>query len=80
MSSYACQFLFLIYDFFHLCFERFANIINLLKNQILGFRGGSLVKNLPANAGDMDSILGPGGSCMLWSNQAHTLELGNCNG
>ena len=28
--------------------------------QVLGFFGGSVVKNLPANAGDMDSISGLG--------------------
>ena len=28
----------------------------------LGFPGGSVVKNLPANAGDVDSIPGSGGS------------------
>ena len=27
-----------------------------------GFPGGSVVKNLPANTGDIDSILGPGRS------------------
>ena len=32
-----------------------------------GFPGGSLVKNLPANAGDMDSIPGPGRSHVLQS-------------
>ena len=32
------------------------------------FPGGSVVKNLPANAGDMGSISGPGRSHMLWSN------------
>ena len=30
--------------------------------------GGSLVKNLPANAGDMDSIPGPGRSHVMQSN------------
>ena len=33
----------------------------LLKG-ILGFSGGSVVKNMPANAGDMDSIPGSGRS------------------
>ena len=35
-----------------------------------GFMGGSVVKNLPANAGDMGLIPDPGRSrCgMLWSN------------
>ena len=33
----------------------------------LGFSGGSVVKNLPANAGDMGSNPGPGRSYMLQS-------------
>ena len=33
-----------------------------------GFPGGSVVRNLPANAGDMGSIPGPGGSHVSWSN------------
>ena len=32
-----------------------------------GFPGGAVVKNPPANAGDMGSIPGPGRSHMLWS-------------
>ena len=33
-----------------------------------GFPGGAVVKNPPANAGDMGSSPGPGRSHMLWSN------------
>ena len=33
----------------------------LLKISFKGFSGGTGVKNLPANAGDMGSIPGPGG-------------------
>ena len=33
-----------------------------------GFPGGSLVKNLPASAGDMGLIPDPGRSNMLWNN------------
>ena len=33
-----------------------------------GFPGGSVVKSLPASAGDMGSIHGPGRSHMQWSN------------
>ena len=33
-----------------------------------GFPGGSVVKNPPANAGDMGSSPGPGRPHMLWSN------------
>ena len=32
------------------------------------FPGGAVVKNPPANAGDMGSSPGPGRSHMLWSN------------
>ena len=32
------------------------------------FPGGAVVKNPPANAGDMDLIPGPGRSHMPWSN------------
>ena len=32
------------------------------------FPGGTVVKNLPANAGDTGSSPGPGRSHMLWSN------------
>jgi len=32
-----------------------------------GFPGGSVVRNLPANAGDMGSIPGPGKSHVPWS-------------
>ena len=35
-----------------------------------GFSGGSVVKNLPANAGDMGSIPGLGRSHMLLSSEA----------
>ena len=35
-----------------------------------GFPGGAVVKNLPANAGDMGSSPGLGGSHMLWSSWA----------
>ena len=37
-------------------------------NCIPGFPVGSVVKNLPANAGDTGSILDPGRSHMPWSN------------
>ena len=35
---------------------------------ILGFPGGAVVRNLPANAGDMGSSPGQGGSHIPWSN------------
>ena len=40
-----------------------------------GFPGGSVVKNLSVNAGDMCSIPGLGRSHMLWSNQTHGPQL-----
>ena len=39
------------------------------------FSGDPLVRNLPASAGDMGLIPGPGGSCMLQSNSAHEPQL-----
>ena len=39
-----------------------------LKKWKIGLSGGPVVKNLPASAGDMDSILGPGRFHMTWSN------------
>jgi len=42
---------------------------------MLGFPGGSVVKNPPASAGDRGSIPDPGRSGMLWSNWAHRLQL-----
>ena len=38
------------------------------KNKWLGFPGGSVVKHLPASAGEMVSIPGPGRSHTLRSN------------
>ena len=40
-----------------------------------GFPGGSVVKNLPASAGDMGSILCPGKSHLPSSNQPHAPQL-----
>ena len=39
------------------------------------FPGGAVVKNPPANAGDMGSIPGPGRSHMPWSNKSHAPQL-----
>ena len=41
---------------------------NLDETQGRGFPGGKMVKNPPANAGDMGSSPGPGRSHMLQSN------------
>ena len=40
----------------------------VLKCILQGFLGGSVVKNLPANAGDRGSIPDPGRSHILWGN------------
>ena len=40
-----------------------------------GFPGGPVVKNPPANAGDMGLIPGLGKSHMLWCDQAHAPQL-----
>ena len=39
-----------------------------LQKQVQGFPGGTVVKNPPANAGDIGSSPGPGRSHMLQSN------------
>ena len=43
-------------------------LIYSVKNVYLGFPGGTVVRNPPANAGDTGSSPGPGGSHMLRSN------------
>ena len=43
-------------------------MIKLLQYAELGFPGGTVVKNPPANAGDTGSIPGPGSSDMPRSN------------
>ena len=44
-------------------------MVSAFKNQFSrDFPGDAVVKNLPANAGDMGSIPGPGRSHMLQSN------------
>ena len=45
-----------------------AITIITLNNNGLGFPGGAVVRNLPANAGDTGSSPGLGRSHMLWSN------------
>ena len=39
-----------------------------MKRPYMDFPGGAVIKNLPANAGDMGSSPGPGRSHMLRSN------------
>ena len=46
-----------------------------LKSMFRGFPGGTGVKNLPANAGNMGSSPGPGRSHMLQSNKARAPQL-----
>ena len=45
-----------------------------------GFRSGSVIKNTPANAGDMGSIPGPGRSHMPRSNEVHAPQWSQCCG
>ena len=40
-----------------------------------GIPNSSVIKNLPANAGDRGSIPGPGRSHMMWSHKTHVLQL-----
>ena len=47
----------------------------LLKSRALGFPGGAVVENLPANAGDTGSSPGPGRSHMPRSNWAREPQL-----
>ena len=49
---------------------QFGSLIIYVKN-VLGFPGGSVVKNLPANAGDADSIPGLG---IPWSKKWHSMQ------
>ena len=46
-----------------------------IKKKIQGFPSGSVVKDLPANVGDMGLIPGPGRSHMLQSNLVHVPQL-----
>ena len=50
-------------------------ITDLLKNLWLGFPGGAVVENLPANAGDTGSSPGLGRSHMPWSDWAREPQL-----
>ena len=47
----------------------------LKKKKLLGFPGGAVVENLPANAGDTGSSPGPGRSHMPRSNWAREPQL-----
>ena len=49
-------------------FKNSSYIINAIKRRFRNFPGGAVVKNLPANAGDMGLSPGPGRSHMLGSN------------
>ena len=48
-----------------------------MKASPLGFPGGSVVKNPPANAGDTGSTPGPVRSYLLQSHSVHSLQLKN---
>ena len=55
--------------------DRTKSSHNKLKTWEEGFPSDPVVKNPPANAGNMDSIPDPGRSHMFQSNQAHVLQL-----
>ena len=44
-----------------------GNKLNIKVIKLGGFPGGTVVKNLPANAGDMGSSPGPGRCHVPWS-------------
>ena len=48
--------------------DQYVNNFSEVKNRHQDFPGGTVVKNLPANAGDMGSSPGPGRSHMPRSN------------
>ena len=48
--------------------REFSYLTVIIKNKSQGFPGGSVVKNQPANAGDMGSIPDPGRSHKSRSN------------
>ena len=50
-----------------------------IKTPILGFSGGSVVKNLPVNVGDMDWISDPEKFHVPWGNQAQVSQLLSLN-
>ena len=54
-------------------------VFKLLKWKLLGFPGGAVVKNLPANAGDTGLSPGPGRPHMLWSYWARAPQLLSLN-
>ena len=56
------------YNKFNKDFKNSPQQKNLKKKKLWGFPGGTVVENLPANAGDTGSNPGLGGSHMLWSN------------
>ena len=51
--------------------EKYSKNFPEFKMYLNGFPDSSVVKNLPANAGDTGSILDPGRSHRPWSNEAH---------
>ena len=57
--------------------SRLQNLLKSYSNQnsVVGFPGGAVVKNLPANAGDAGSSPGPGRSHMPWSGWARAPQL-----
>ena len=52
-----------------------STMLQLKKKKVLGFPGGAVVNNPPANAGDEGSSPGPGSSHMPRSNEARAPQL-----
>ena len=48
------------------CMYGFHKILSCI-NHVMGFLGGPVVQSLPAKAGDVGLIPGPGRSYMSWS-------------
>ena len=53
----------------------FFSEIAFRRKKLCGSSGDSVVKSLPANAGDSGSIPDPGRSQMPWSNEAHAPQI-----
>jgi len=53
------------------------NLKQLYKRQVADFPSGTVVKNLPANAGDGGLISDLGRFHIPWSNKAHVPQLQN---
>ena len=75
MVSFAVQKLF-SFDLVQLVYFVACALVVISKKLLpRGFPGGTVVENLPANAGDAGSSPGLGGSCVPWSGWAREPQL-----